>query len=266
MEETNTVFPPLEESLERYAELLEKEEELEEAAERTQESYVRNLPDCKVEYGDAYYLQFERRQKQEWNAVKWARVKLISAWIWMAIFGILTIASIVGMITNNDDNIGAMMAGGGLLVGIVGLIISWVSLSSKRDNYYDLKNEYVKNAENLQKAQRWQSYVAKFTSQYLESVKQAEEDLEKLREEMDTLRVDWQQIPKNKRYPEYVRKIAKQIEYGEADTISEAIYNIKEEKRIEDEKDRPFRVCRSCWHYSKCQQVGTPNCAAYMPK
>lgn len=263
MEETDTVFPPLDESLEKYAEWLEKEEELEIAADKTQEQFVRDLPDCKVEYGDSYYLQFERRQKQEWNAVKWARIKLISAWIWMAIFGVLAIASIVSMITSGGESILAWV---GLPVGFFGVLFCWSSLSSKKDNYYGLKNEYLKNEENLQKAQRWQSYVAKFTSQYLESVKQAEEDLEKLREEMETLRVDWQQIPKNKRYPEYVRKIAKQIEYGEADTISEAIYNIKEEKRIEDEKDRPFRVCRSCWHYSKCQQVGTPNCAAYMPK
>ncbi len=223
----------LHERLYQYAEWLEEEKELQTAAWKTQEQYVLDLPERKVEYADPQYLEFENSKQQEWKQVKKAQGKLISAWVWTVLFGILSVAAIVLMITSGGESV---LGGVGLPVGVFGVIICFSGGLSKSEDYKYLKKTYVENVANMEKARRWVAYVEKFTSRYRASVKEAKAELKTLHEEMETLRYDWEDIPKDMRNPKTVRKIAKEIESSRVYTVMNAVENIQEREREENER------------------------------
>ena len=242
--------------LSQYKLWLEEEQMLKEATWQSKKEFIQELPECDVEYADPKYLEFANCQKEEKRNVKKARGKVVKAWIWTILFGALLITSIVSFIIDSETLL--IIA---LPLGVFGALIAFCSAVSREGDYKYLRETYTENVEKMEKARLWVAFEEKFTPLYLETMKKAEEELEKFYQETEIDEDMVEQIPENMRNIEGIGEIIREVVNG-ADTIGEAVWNIERKEREESER---YRICRSCMHYSQCKKIGTENCAAYFP-
>ena len=235
---------------------LYEEQMLKEATWQSKKEFIQDLPECDVEYADPKYLEFANGQKEEKRKVKKARGKVVRAWIWTILFGALLITSLVSFIIDSETLLIIAFP-----LGVFGALIAFCRAVSREGDYKYLRETYVKNVEKMEKARLWVACEEKFAPLYLETMKKAKAELKKFYKENEIDKELLEEIPKNRRNTEDLRKIIREVEAG-AYTIDEALWNIKNKEREESEK---YRICSSCIHYSKCKKIGTENCAAYFP-
>jgi hypothetical protein len=235
---------------------LYEENTLKKATWQRKNEFIRDLPECDVEYAAPEYLEFANRQKEDKRNVKKAHGKVVRAWVWTALFSALLIFSLVSWIIDMETLL--IIA---LPFGVFGALIAGCSAFSREGDYKYLRKTYAENVENMEKARLWVACEEKYTPLYNEAMEKAKAELEKFYQEEELDEELLEEIPKNRRNTEDLRKIIREVEAG-AYTIYEALCNIKNKEREESEK---YRICSSCIHYSKCKKIGTENCAAYFP-